>query len=113
MPSSDHATVDSDGAYCCNCSSAVGTSAKCQPTDVEGEIFCPRCFVWKRMLIEPERFNASQAAAVKCQFCAWTTVCFGARPGAGLVCSHCGKGGAMRVPIVLDSDDFKRSFPQP
>jgi hypothetical protein len=54
---------------------------------------------------EPEqdgtkRFNASQACAAKClSFCGYTTLCFGAEPGKGLRCSHCGKGGAQKIPL--------------
>lgn len=87
---------------CCRCSSSIGDAVKVQPqnvTPVDGkggiETMCPRCFVWVRMREEPERFNASQAAVAKCQFCQWVMVSFGARPGAGLRCFHCGREGAI------------------
>ncbi len=99
MPSPKHAASKSDSGYCCNCASAVGPEAKVQPTSCDGEIWCPRCFTWKRAALEPERFNSSQTAAVRCQFCAWVTISFGARPGMGLICSHCRSPGALRIPI--------------
>lgn len=95
MASAKHATTGSDGADCCRCSSSVGSAVKVQPTNVDGEIHCPRCFVWLRMAEEPERFNASQACVVRCQFCQWVSVSFGARPGHGLTCMRCMRGGAI------------------
>jgi hypothetical protein len=96
------------GLTCCNCFSRVGDDVKVQPqniTPADGkgptEIWCPRCFVWVRMRQEPERFTAHQSCVAKCQFeaagCGWISVSFGARPGAGLRCFHCGRGGAARV----------------
>lgn len=99
MPSAKHATSGGDGSYCCRCSSSVGPAAKVQPNNVDGDIYCPRCFVWVRMAEEPGRFNASQACVVKCQFCEWTSVCFGARPGHGMMCMLCKHGGAMPVRV--------------
>jgi hypothetical protein len=87
------------GHYCKRCSSAVGESVKVQPCNCDSETFCPRCFVWWRMNAEPDRFNASQACVVKCQFCAWTAPSYGGQPGKGLRCSQCGKWGALKVPI--------------
>jgi hypothetical protein len=45
------------------------------------------------------RFQAHQAIACKCQFCGWTVVSFGALPGQSNHCSHCGRSGAMALPI--------------
>jgi hypothetical protein len=46
------------------------------------------------------RFNASQACAAKCiSFCGYTVLCFGAEPGKGLRCSHCGRAGAQKIPL--------------
>ena len=87
------------GSYCARCSSTLGESVKVQPNTVDGETFCPMCFVWWRMNAEPTRFNASQACVVKCQFCSWTAVSYGGQPGPGLRCSQCGRGGALKVPV--------------
>jgi hypothetical protein len=92
-----------DSACCSRCASTVGDGVKVQPTTVDGEKFCPRCFVWWRMASEPSRFNASQACVVKCQHCEWTAISFGGRPGGGgLRCSNCGQGGAQRIRIEAD-----------
>lgn len=92
-----------NNGYCCNCSSPVGAAVKVQPTrviaaDGKGpeETWCPRCFVFRRMLLEPERFNASHTCAARCQFCHYVMVCPGG-DGEGLHCSHCGKHGAMLI----------------
>jgi hypothetical protein len=112
--SSNHAISGSGGAYCCRCASAVGDAVKSQPVFCDGEVFCARCFVWKRMNEPSEgqtdgqgRFNAGQACAAKCvSFCGYTMVCFGGEPGKGLRCSHCSRGGAQR--LVLHKDSFTK-----
>jgi hypothetical protein len=91
---------------CCNCSSTLGPSNKMQPTNVDGELWCPRCFTWKRANLEPERFNSSQTVAAQCQFCGWKVVCFGIGPGQRLTCNHCGRGGCM--PLMPDPDDVAK-----
>lgn len=107
MPDPNHATKGSGGAYCCRCTSALGESVKVQPTTCDGEAYCPRCFVWKRMN-EPEeqgtdgqpRFNASQCAAAECTRCGWTIVTFGNRPGQRKArCNHCNSDRAILVAI--------------
>jgi len=109
MPDPNHATKGSGGGYCCRCSSSLGEAVKVQPVNVDKETYCPRCFVWWRMNQPTEdmthgqpRFNATQACAAKCQFCAWTVVSFGALPGQRLRCSHCGGAGA--VPVIIPRD---------
>ena len=97
MPSSNHATRGSGGGYCCNCSSAVGDAVKVQPTNCDGETWCPRCWVWKRCAMEPDRWQAHRTAACVCQFCGWTVVCFGVRPMFPPRCSHCGRPGARLI----------------
>lgn len=102
-------TKKSDDASqkCCNCASSVGPAARVSPvfvTDKEvgaadgpkRECWCPRCFVWKRMLLEPERFDARFVTAVTCQFCGFASVCFTTRKG-GADCGYCGRGGAMLI----------------
>lgn len=84
---------------CRNCGREIGAEVKVQPTNVDGEQFCPRCFVGVRMNMEPERFNASQTAAVRCQFCKFESVTQGARPGSGLRCGNCHRFGCLRVPL--------------
>lgn len=112
-PNATHATKGSSGDYCCRCSSALGPTAKRQPTRCDGESYCPRCFVWWRMRQESlalgvdgdtrgagrPRFQAHQAAACRCQFCEWEVISFGAKPGESLRCGHCGKPGCIRLPI--------------
>ena len=93
---------------CCNCSSPVGAAAKVQPTTIDDEVWCPRCTVWKRMHMEPDRLSAHQAAAVLCQFCGWTTVSLGARPGRGCQCSHCRRFGAVKLVIQMDAPELRR-----
>jgi hypothetical protein len=101
-------------AYCCNCSSPVGESAKVHPVNVtphdgvgKTEVWCPRCFAWKRMHLEPERFNALSTAAVRCQFheCGWVTLCTGMHNGVGF-CGHCSKPGAL--PIKPSPEDVAK-----
>ncbi len=97
---------------CCNCGSSVGDSAKVQPTRVfethhdsataRPEVWCPRCFVWVRMVREPERFNASNCCAGNCQFCGWTVVCMGGNR-SGLLCSNCFRPGVLKA-AVSDQD---------
>lgn len=107
----NHAIKGSGGAYCCRCASPVGDAVKVQPTNCDGEIYCPKCFVWGRMNERTEqgthgkpRFNASQACAAVCRsFCGFTMLCFGAEPGKGLRCSHCGKPGAQMIPLNQQS----------
>lgn len=101
MPNSK--TTGTNDGSCCNCGSSVGDSVKVQPTRVvdadgkgPGEVWCPRCFVWKRMLLEPERFNASHVVAARCQFCHYLMVSPGG-DGRGVHCSNCGRGGAMML----------------
>lgn len=94
-----HAYSKSGGGYCKVCATAVGEPVKTQPTLVDDETFCPRCFSWHRCLLEPERFNARYIAPVRCQFCAWVSVCFSAGPGMMRMCGHCGKPGALLLPM--------------
>jgi len=84
---------------CCRCASSVGDEAKVQPSIVDGEVYCPRCFVTRRMREEPERYNATQACAAQCVRCEWLTVSFGARPGSKLRCGHCLSFMALAVPL--------------
>lgn len=96
---------------CCHCGSSVGDAAKVHPVNVDGdgETWCPRCFVSRRMRDEPGCFNASQAAAVKCARCGWVTVSFGARPGRdSLMCFHCWTPCARKLPLVLSRGEFKQ-----
>ena len=102
-------------AACCNCASSVGAEAKVQPTTVhpadgrgKPETWCPRCFVWNRMHLEPERFNASQTCAARCQFCHWVMVCYGGQPGRGLMCTNCLRFGAIK--IVPRQEDIAKAF---
>jgi late competence protein required for DNA uptake (superfamily II DNA/RNA helicase) len=85
--------------HCCRCTSGVGDEAKVQPTIVDGEVYCPRCFVTRRMREEPERFNATQACAAQCTRCGWQSVSFGALPGARLRCGHCLRFQALAVDL--------------
>jgi len=86
---------------CCHCGSSVGPDAKVQPTTVDGETWCPRCFVWIRMHRERERFDASQTAVVRChaQGCGWESVSFGVEGGSRFRCGHCGQFMALLVPL--------------
>lgn len=94
---------------CCNCGSGVGPDAKVHPVNADDETWCPRCFVSRRMHDEPERFNATQAAAVKCSGCGWVTVSFGARPGhESLMCFHCFRPLARKMPLVLSKGEFEQ-----
>jgi len=89
--------------HCSLCQSSVGDDVKVQPTTVDGERFCPRCFVFRRVHAEPERFNASQMAAVHCQLCGWDSVSFGVHPMRfqAARCNHCLQYSAMILPIEL------------
>jgi len=84
---------------CCHCLSSVGPTAKVQPTNADGETWCPPCFVFRRMAAEPERFNATQAAPVRCMLCGWVSVSFGALPGKSLMCGHCGKFSGLKLRL--------------
>ncbi len=106
MVTANHAMSGSGGSYCCRCSSAMGEAVKVQPTIVDGSVYCPRCFCWWRMnqntgegFQGANRFNATQAAACKCQFCGWTVISFGARPGERLRCTHCSRPGCIKIPL--------------
>ena len=102
---------DSFDGKCCNCSSAVGDSAHVHPVRVHAEdgkgapeVWCPRCFVWHRMNLEPDRWDASHTAVVRCQFCPWISVCHGVNNGAAF-CGHCGAVGALLIqPSSADMD---------
>lgn len=97
---------------CDHCYSGIGESAKVQPFTVkrpdDGKVegtYCPMCMVWWRATQSSgdgwhghAQFNASQMCVARCQFCHWTMVSFGARPGEGLRCSHCNRPGAIKVP---------------
>lgn len=87
--------------HCCNCQSTIGDEAKVQPTTVDGEVYCPRCFVWRRANAEPNRFNAAQMAAVRCQLCGWVTVSFGCNPISFQAprCGHCLNFSALLLPL--------------
>ncbi len=85
---------------CCHCSSPVGESAKVQPTDCDGETWCPPCFVGVRMHQEPDRFNATMTGVAQCTRCGWKSVTFGSRnPGGALMCGHCTGFYGKRVPL--------------
>lgn len=84
---------------CCNCSSSIGDDAKVQITNADGEKWCPVCFVTRRMHAEPDRFNATQAAAVRCILCGWVSVSFGALPGSKLRCGACGRFAGQLVRL--------------
>ena len=100
---------------CCNCASTVGAPVKVHPVQVTSydgvgrlECWCPRCFVWKRMLLEPERWNASFTAAVSCQFCGAVSVCFTVQRGRAQ-CGACGAAGAlMLAPSDADMATLSR-----
>jgi len=87
--------------HCSHCQSTIGDEAKVQPTHVDGETFCPRCFVWRRIHAEPARFNASQMAAVRCQICGWQSVSFGVNPASfqAARCGHCLGFCALVLPL--------------
>lgn len=111
MPSANHAITGSGGSYCCCCSSAVGAPIKVQPTNVDSETWCPRCFVWLRSPLEPGRFNASNTAAVQCVFCGFASVSFTAGPMGRRSCGHCGRPGAMLIkPKAEDMKDLADTF---
>jgi len=93
---------------CCNCSSSCDQTSDGRPVspvnvtpadDPNGrpELWCARCFVFKRMHLEPERFNASSTAAVRCQFCGGESVCFSLGPGGAARCGCCGRPGAILI----------------
>lgn len=82
---------------CKYCGTSVGEGTKQQPTTVDDEVFCPRCFVWHRCHMEPKRFNASQTAAVFCHTCGMTTVSFTAGVRGSRFCGHCLRHGASLV----------------
>lgn len=103
--------ADGYSSKCCHCASSIGDDVQVHPqfvTDAKDaskvEVYCPRCFVWWRMRQEPERFQAHQACVARCQFCHWTMVSFGARPGGSLLCFHCHSTGA--VPIEPRPEDL-------
>lgn len=86
--------------HCTNCRRELGAETKVQPSRVDGKVWCPPCFITRRMGDDPARFNAAQAIAAKCVFCGWLVVSFGARPGAGRYhCSQCSRSGALRVRL--------------
>lgn len=88
--------------HCCHCGGRIGDDVKIQPTRVPedgGDVWCPRCFVARRMRDDPSRFNARQAAAVRCQLCGWQTLSFGALPGTRLRCGHCGRFAGLKVSL--------------
>lgn len=87
-------------ASCCRCTRPVGPNAMVQPTNVDGEIYCPPCFVTRRMREEPGRFNATQACAATCAICRWETVSFGAIPGQRLRCGHCLRFTARKLDFA-------------
>jgi hypothetical protein len=92
---------------CIHCSKTLGASTKTQPTDVvpadhphgATETWCPRCFIAKRMVEEPLRFNASQTAVIICRACGWESVSFGASPRSALRCNHCGAYAGKKLPL--------------
>lgn len=88
-------------ARCCRCDREVGDKPKVQPTNVDGEIYCPICMVTRRMREEPERYNASQACAATCSHCTWTSVSFGALPFQRLRCGYCLRMTAHKVDVDL------------
>lgn len=114
MASSNHAITGSGGSYCCFCSSSVGPQAKVHPQNVDNETWCPRCFVWWRMGMEPGRFNASRSAAVQCQFCGWITVSHGVSVRGAARCFHCNAGGAILLnptkEQMKEAETFFRAF---
>lgn len=105
---------------CCHCSTTLGPGAKIQPTTVTPaddpngtpETWCPPCFVAKRMVEEPSRFNASQTAAIVCRACGWKSVSFGAKPRSALRCNHCGAYAGKKLPLpelpitMREANDF-------
>ena len=103
-----HSTQDA-GSYCDCCASSMGDAVKVQPTNVDREKFCPRCFCFVRMHSEPERFQASRTAAVLCQFCGWLSVCFNVAFGRA-TCGHCQRPGAMIVrPRPEDMPELRKA----
>jgi DNA-directed RNA polymerase subunit RPC12/RpoP len=64
---------------CINCSAPLGAEPKRAPVHAgdgeRTEIFCPRCFVWKRAPMERGRFHG--CAAIACSSCGWESVEFG------------------------------------
>jgi len=79
-------------ANCENCQCELSAEAKELPVHVDGEVWCPQCFVWTRAAEEPERF-AGDVKAVHCMRCGNISVDFGR--GA---CSQCNAGIAISLP---------------
>lgn len=75
---------------CVNCRAPVGGDTGEIPMRVpderggDQETWCPQCFVWKRVPLEPHRFHGGSIAAVRCGRCDATSVDFGRR-----ACSQC------------------------
>jgi ribosomal protein S27E len=107
-----HAITGSGGDYCRCCSSAVGEAVKSQPTRVDGETWCARCFVWIRAHKEPNRFNSSYTVAVRCLKCGWHSVCFSAGVGMRATCGHCGWPGVLPLPMTADDQKELRELAQ-
>lgn len=91
---------------CCNCPQELGEGTKVQPTEVvpaDGkggtEVYCPPCFVAKRMHEEGPRFQAHQTCVIVCRACGWKSVSFGAQPRRANRCNHCGNFAGKKVPL--------------
>jgi hypothetical protein len=65
---------------CCNCGDAVGVEAKQipfverTPTGQPFDIFCPACFCYHRVLLEPGRYQPGCYVAVVCGRCGLMTI---------------------------------------
>lgn len=82
---------------CSNCKDAVGNDTKVMPFyERNGEklvdTWCPQCWCYHRVLLEPERYAPGMHVAVACGRCGWTTINHGLTGG----CGQCGNR-AVRV----------------
>lgn len=89
---------------CVSCGRAVGAEPKIAPVfvtdaDSEGiakrEVWCPRCFAFKRAPMEPERFHPQSMGPVICSPCGYESLAQGRHN-----CSQCGSRFILDLPPV-------------
>lgn len=84
---------------CCNCKDPVGAEAGEIPfterkaTGEPVESWCPPCFCYHRVLLEPTRYQPGRFIAVKCGRCKMTTIDHGPS-------GFCGQCGSHNVRVV-------------
>lgn len=86
------AKADKKSTGCARCACSLGDETKTLPHTVDGESYCPQCFVWNIVPTDSVRFSPNSFYAVCCTRCYVTSVSVGSTS-----CGQCGHRMAVTL----------------